>query len=71
MELFHEAERHGLLRYSADASTTRVYGGLGLGLSIVKNLVELHGGTITAASDMESTRFTIELPCIASPSGTG
>jgi PAS domain S-box-containing protein len=47
-----------------DSSTTRSYGGLGLGLSIVKQLVELHGGTIHAASagkDQGST-FVISLP---------
>jgi CheY-like chemotaxis protein len=48
----------------ADASTNRRYGGLGLGLSIVKHLVELHGGTIRAKSAGEGcgATFCIELP---------
>jgi signal transduction histidine kinase len=48
----------------ADAGTTRNFGGLGLGLSIVRHLVELHGGTVEAHSDGESlgATFTITLP---------
>ena len=48
----------------ADASATRAHGGLGLGLSIVRQMVEIHGGTVSAASegrDRGST-FTVRLP---------
>ena len=47
-----------------DSSSTRQHGGLGLGLAICKQLVELHGGTIRAASpgDGEGSTFFVELP---------
>lgn len=49
-----------------DASTTRKYGGLGLGLAIVSTLVEAHGGTITADSPGEGqgATFTVRFPLI-------
>lgn len=47
-----------------DSSTRRQHGGLGLGLSIVRNLVELHGGTVTARSEGigKGSNFTVALP---------
>jgi CheY-like chemotaxis protein/anti-sigma regulatory factor (Ser/Thr protein kinase) len=50
----------------ADSSTSRLYGGLGLGLSIVKHLVELHGGTVEASSEGpdRGATFRIRLPLL-------
>jgi signal transduction histidine kinase/CheY-like chemotaxis protein len=50
----------------ADSSATREHGGLGLGLSIVKQLVELHGGSVAVASagQGQGTTFTITLPVV-------
>jgi PAS domain S-box-containing protein len=49
-----------------DASTTRAHGGLGLGLAIVRHLVEGHGGTVAAFSDGldRGARFVVELPSV-------
>ncbi|MGG6266717.1 hybrid sensor histidine kinase/response regulator [Leptolyngbya sp. AN03gr2] len=48
----------------ADSSTTRQFGGLGLGLAIARHLVELHGGTIAAESlgENQGATFTVKLP---------
>jgi PAS domain S-box-containing protein len=50
----------------ADGSTTRAYGGLGIGLALVKSFVEAHGGNVSATSDGEGlgSRFTVSLPLV-------
>ena len=53
----------------SDASSTRRYGGLGLGLALVRELVELHGGTVRAdsAGEHHGATFVVDLPTAVSP----
>jgi signal transduction histidine kinase/CheY-like chemotaxis protein len=55
----------------ADSSTTRSFGGLGLGLAIVRHLVELHGGTVSAHSDGvgKGATFSAAFPLLTDRSG--
>jgi CheY-like chemotaxis protein/two-component sensor histidine kinase len=61
-DLFSQAER----------TPDRSQGGLGLGLALVKSLVELHGGMVTAASEGRNmgTEFTVRLPRLHGPAAT-
>ncbi|MCD9186937.1 MAG: CHASE3 domain-containing protein [Pyrinomonadaceae bacterium] len=51
----------------ADASTIKKFGGLGLGLAIVRHITEMHGGTVEAFSEGEGkgSTFTLKLPILA------
>ena len=53
----------------ADASSIRKFGGLGLGLAIVRHIAEMHGGTVSALSEGENqgSTFIVSLPVIAVP----
>jgi signal transduction histidine kinase/CheY-like chemotaxis protein len=55
-----------------DSSTTRSYGGIGLGLGIVRHLVEMHGGTVTARSEgpQKGATFEVRFPQRISASST-
>lgn len=53
----------------ADASSIRKFGGLGLGLAIVRHIAEMHGGTVFAdsAGENQGSTFTVQLPITAAP----
>lgn len=54
--------------YQVDSSSTREFGGAGLGLSIVKRIVEAHGGTIAIEDNVpQGTIFVVKIPSASSP----
>jgi PAS domain S-box-containing protein len=57
----------------ADSTTTRSHGGMGLGLAIVRHIVELHGGRVKAesAGKGEGAVFTVSLPIVATRTESG
>jgi len=57
------------LFFQADSTADRAAGGLGIGLTLVQRLVQLHGGSVTAASDGPGAgaTFTVRMPAIAPP----
>jgi PAS domain S-box-containing protein len=52
-----------------DRAIERATGGLGIGLALVRGLVEMHGGTVAAASEGEGSTFTVTLPVAADRAG--
>jgi len=65
MGISHDFLPHVFERFrQGDSSPSRKHGGLGLGLAIVRHLVEAHGGTVAAASDGPGagSQFTVRLP---------
>ena len=53
--------------YQVDSSSTREHGGAGLGLSIVKRIVEAHGGTISIEDNVpQGTIFVVKIPSASS-----
>ncbi|MBH8551166.1 response regulator [Nostocaceae cyanobacterium CENA357] len=54
----------------ADSSSTRTFGGLGLGLAIVRKIIEMHGGTVKAesAGENQGSTFNVQLPVVRNES---